>query len=63
MSSHFIVKPKGVSVHISEVKMSNRSSNKLPNNLPQLQNLIKRDPTSYKDEFLQQHRYLTYLNP
>jgi len=37
--------------------MSNRSSNKLPNNLPQLQNLIKRDPTSYKDEFLQQHRH------
>lgn len=24
--------------------------NKLPNNLPQLQNLIKRDPLSYKDE-------------
>lgn len=26
------------------------SGNKLPNNLPQLQNLIKRDPGSYKDE-------------
>ena len=25
-------------------------NNKLPNNLPQLQNLIKRDPGSYKDE-------------
>ena len=26
-------------------------------NLPQLQNLIKRDPESYKDEFLQQYRH------
>lgn len=32
-------------------------ANKLPNNLPQLQNLIKRDPGSYKDEFLQQYRH------
>ncbi|XP_056010430.1 protein SDA1 homolog [Ostrea edulis] len=31
--------------------------NKLPNNLPQLQNLIKRDPVSYRDEFLQQYRH------
>lgn len=31
--------------------------NKLPNNLPQLQNLIKRDPLSYQDEFLQQYRH------
>ncbi|KAF9366301.1 Protein SDA1 [Mortierella sp. NVP85] len=29
----------------------------LPTNLPQLQNLIKRDPTSYKEEFLQQLRH------
>jgi protein SDA1 len=27
-----------------------RHNNQLPNNLPQLQNLIKRDPVSYKDE-------------
>uniref|UniRef100_H3CQ09 Protein SDA1 n=1 Tax=Tetraodon nigroviridis TaxID=99883 RepID=H3CQ09_TETNG len=37
--------------------MSGRQSNKLPSNLPQLQNLIKRDPQSYEDEFLQQHRH------
>ena len=30
--------------------MSGRQSNKLPNNLPQLQNLIKRDPQSYVEE-------------
>ncbi|KAL1914681.1 uncharacterized protein VTP21DRAFT_8092 [Calcarisporiella thermophila] len=29
----------------------------LPTNIPQLQNLIKRDPTSYKDEFIQQLRH------
>lgn len=27
-----------------------RHNNQLPNNLPQLQNLIKRDPESYKEE-------------
>jgi len=32
-------------------------SNQLPNNLPQLQNLIKRDAESYKEEFLQQFRH------
>ncbi len=38
-------------------------------NLPQLQNLIKRDPTAYKEEFLQQWnhynstRHLFRLNP
>ncbi|KAL5012793.1 hypothetical protein ScPMuIL_011344 [Solemya velum] len=37
--------------------MSDRNRNKLPNNLPQLQNVIKRDPESYKDEFLQQYRH------
>ncbi|KAF6733157.1 SDA1-like protein [Oryzias melastigma] len=37
--------------------MSGRQNNKLPNNLPQLQNLIKRDPQSYVDEFLQQYRH------
>lgn len=30
--------------------MSGRQNNKLPNNLPQLQNLIKRDPQSYVEE-------------
>ena len=33
-------------------EMANRQNNQLPNNLPQLQNLIKRDAESYKDEFL-----------
>ncbi|CAD5114947.1 DgyrCDS3979 [Dimorphilus gyrociliatus] len=33
-----------------------RNNNRLPDNLPQLQNLIKRDPESYKDDFLQQYR-------
>ena len=37
--------------------MSRRQNNQLPNNLPQLQNLIKRDPESYKEEFLQQMRH------
>lgn len=37
--------------------MSGRQGNKLPNNLPQLQNLIKRDPQSYTEEFLQQYRH------
>lgn len=34
-----------------------RHSNQLPDNLPQLQNLIKRDPESYKDNFLQQYKH------
>nr|CAG4641542.1 EOG090X030C [Eurycercus lamellatus] len=34
-----------------------RHNNQLPTNLPQLQNLLKRDPASYKDEFLQQYRH------
>ncbi|KAI0243627.1 Severe Depolymerization of Actin [Massospora cicadina] len=34
----------------------NRASN-LGNNLPQLQNLIKRDPESYREEFIQQYRH------
>jgi protein SDA1 len=32
-------------------------SEALAENLPQLQNLIKRDPSSYKEEFLQQWRH------
>ena len=35
----------------------NRQGNQLPNNLPQLQNLIKRDAESYKEEFSQQLRH------
>lgn len=39
-----------------------RHNNQLPDNLPQLQNLIKRDPTSYKEEFVQQYNhYLSLL--
>lgn len=30
--------------------MSSRNNNKLPSNLPQLQNLIKRDPPAYIEE-------------
>ena len=30
--------------------VNKRISNKLPINLPQLQNCIKRDPTGYKEE-------------
>ncbi|KAJ1204882.1 hypothetical protein NDU88_000319, partial [Pleurodeles waltl] len=37
--------------------MSSRNNNKLPSNLPQLQNLIKRDPQSYTEEFLQQYHH------
>ncbi|KAI4881468.1 hypothetical protein NFI96_012214 [Prochilodus magdalenae] len=37
--------------------MTSRHNNKLPTNLPQLQNLIKRDPRSYTEEFLQQFRH------
>ncbi|XP_054271250.1 protein SDA1 homolog [Macrosteles quadrilineatus] len=46
-----------------------RHNNQLPNNLPQLQNLIKRDPVSYKDEFMLQLRHyksllqVFWLNP
>lgn len=34
-----------------------RHNNQLPDNLPQLQNLIKRDPESYNEEFMQQFRH------
>lgn len=34
-----------------------RHNNQLPDNLPQLQNLVKRDPESYKDDFLQQYQF------
>ena len=37
--------------------MSRRNNNQLPGNLPQLQNCVKRDPESYKDEFLMQLRH------
>ncbi|KAJ8925114.1 hypothetical protein NQ315_001296 [Exocentrus adspersus] len=37
--------------------MVRRHNNQLPENLPQLQNLIKRDPLSYREEFLQQHQH------
>ncbi|XP_065199814.1 protein SDA1 homolog [Planococcus citri] len=41
--------------------MVKKRNNQLPDNLPQLQNLIKRDPASYKDEFLQQQRHFQSL--
>lgn len=34
-----------------------RHNNQLPSNLPQLQNLIKRDPQSYHEEFVQQYQH------
>ncbi|KAJ6657515.1 hypothetical protein lerEdw1_002450 [Lerista edwardsae] len=37
--------------------MAGRNNNKLPSNIPQLQNLIKRDPPAYTEEFLQQYRH------
>uniref|UniRef100_A0A673TK49 Protein SDA1 n=1 Tax=Suricata suricatta TaxID=37032 RepID=A0A673TK49_SURSU len=37
--------------------MSNRNNNKLPSNLRQLQNLIKRDPPAYVEEFLHQYNH------
>lgn len=36
------------------MSQTHRQNNQLPNNIPQLQNLIKRDPESYKEEFAQQ---------
>ena len=42
--------------------MAKRQNNQLPNNLPQLQNLIKRDAESYKEEFQQQFRHFQYVN-
>ena len=41
----------------SHIKMSVRNRNNLPNNLAQLQNLIKRNPDLYKEEFMQQWRH------
>lgn len=41
---------------LTDLTMSTRNNNRLPNNLPQLQNCIKRDSVSYKEEFLLQHR-------
>lgn len=37
--------------------MVRRQNNQLPDNLPQLQNLIKRDSQSYHEEFVQQHQH------
>lgn len=37
--------------------MVRKHNNQLPENLPQLQNLIKRDPDSYHEEFLQQYQH------
>ncbi|RXG62333.1 Protein SDA1-like protein [Armadillidium vulgare] len=37
------------------MSFSQNNNNKLPSNLPQLQNLIKRDPESYHEEFCRQY--------
>ena len=44
--------------------MVKRHNNQLPDNIPQLQNLIKRDPLSYKDEVSlgYQFKYLVTFN-
>uniref|UniRef100_A0A452TPN6 Protein SDA1 n=1 Tax=Ursus maritimus TaxID=29073 RepID=A0A452TPN6_URSMA len=47
----------GCPFHGFHSNMSNRNNNKLPSNLPQLQNLIKRDPPAYIEEFLQQYNH------
>lgn len=41
--------------------MVRSASNQLPENLPQLQNLIKRDPESYSDEFHTQYEHFLSL--
>lgn len=38
---------------------SKNNNNKLPSNLPQLQNLIKKDPDSYHEEFERQYAIYT----
>ena len=43
------------SLYLREFKMSR--STFLDGKLGQLQNLVKRDPAAYKEEFLQQHQY------
>lgn len=37
--------------------MVRKHNNQLPENLPQLQNLIKKDPQSYHEEFVQQYQH------
>lgn len=37
--------------------MVRKRNNQLPENLPQLQNLIKRDAASYQEEFMQQYQH------
>jgi protein SDA1 len=41
--------------------MVDRHRNQLPCNLPQLQNLIKRDPAAYREEFMQQYQHYQSL--
>lgn len=38
-----------------------RHNNQLPHNLPQLQNLIKRDPSSYAEEYKEQYEHFCGL--
>ena len=38
-----------------------RHNNQLPDNLPQLQNLIKRDPESYKEEVSFSHKHFNNI--
>ncbi len=46
---------------IKEVMDKSARRSFLPNNLPQLQNLIKRDGSAYKEEFLQQLQHYQAL--
>ena len=41
--------------------MGDKNHNRLPINLPQLQNLIKRDKDAYTEEFNQQYRHYQAL--
>jgi hypothetical protein len=56
-SVHHVFPIPGRRHHYRVDIMSRRNNNQLPNNLPQLQNCIKRDPESYRDEFILQLRH------
>jgi protein SDA1 len=43
------------------MEQNRRHRNQLPSNIPQLQNLIKRDPSAYREEFMQQYHHYQSL--
>ena len=57
LSSHLNSSPTVAGVRLQHTQLSPLMGGRgvlLTSNLPQLQNLIKRDPAAYKEEFLQQ---------